>query len=408
MRIRLLIAVAVLPLALWAVLPLPSQSASPQDRLNDLQRKIQATQGRIGRRKGTERVLTTQITAYTRRISTLEARIGRLQRRQATVQADLDAKRAELSRLQGELRSERRRLVRLRARLAESRAALGERLIQLYQADKPDIVTVILNAKGFADLLERGEFMERVSEQDQKIIGIVRTARADALSTERKLSRLATRQRKVTKIVLANRNVIAGVKEDLIGTRVGLDGTRSDKRNALLSVREERHELEGHLAALRKEESGIRAKLAGAGSGFTPPPGGGLGPARLAGQRPDHRQLRRGTPRAHARGHRHRRPWRHADPRRGLGQGRAARVHGRLRQLHLRPAHREHVHVLRAPVGLRDLDGRLGQRGPGHRLRRQHRALDRRPPALRGARQRSAGQPDGLPVAPGEPAAPSD
>jgi murein DD-endopeptidase MepM/ murein hydrolase activator NlpD len=277
MRIRLLIAVAVLPLALWAVLPMPSRSASPQDRLDDLQRKIQATQGRIGRRKGTERVLTTQISAYTRRIETLEARIGRLQRRQATVQADLDAKRAELSRLQGELRSERRRLVRLRARLAESRAALGRRLIQLYQADKPDIVTVILNAKGFADLLERGEFMERVSEQDQKIIGIVRTARADALSTEKKLSRLATRQRKVTRIVLANRNLIAAVKEDLVGTRVGLNGTRSDKRNALLSVREDRHELEGHLAALRKEESGVRAKLAGAGAGFTPPPGGGSG-----------------------------------------------------------------------------------------------------------------------------------
>ena len=37
--------------------------------------------------------------------------------------------------------------------------------------------------------------------------------------------------------------------------------------------------------------------------------------------------------------------------------------------------------------------------GPGHRLRRQHRALLRRAPALRGARQRLAGQPDGLPVA---------
>jgi murein DD-endopeptidase MepM/ murein hydrolase activator NlpD len=277
MRIRLLIAVAVLPLALWAVLPLPSRSASPQDRLDDLQRKIQSTQGRIGRRKGTERVLTTQITAYTRRISTLEARIGRLQRRQATVQADLDAKRAELSRLQGELRSERRRLVRLRARLAESRAALAERLVQLYQADKPDIVTVILSSKGFADLLERGEFMERVSQQDQRIIGIVRAARLDALTTEKRLTRLTTRQRRVTRIVLANRDAIAAVKGELIGTRVGLDGTRSDKHRALVSVRADRQELEGHLVALRKEESKVRAKLAGAGSNFTPPPGGGSG-----------------------------------------------------------------------------------------------------------------------------------
>jgi len=149
--------------------------------------------------------------------------------------------------------------------------------VQLYQADKPDIVTVILNAKGFADLLERGEFMERVAQQDQRIIGIVRRARADAAAAERKLSRLEHRQRRVTRIVLANRNVIAAVKEDLIGTRVGLDGTRADKQQALASVRADRHELEGHLAALRKEESKVRARLAGAGSNFTPPPGGGSG-----------------------------------------------------------------------------------------------------------------------------------
>ena len=56
MRIRLLIAGALLPLALWALLPLQSDGASPRSRLNDVQSKIRATESRIGRRKGTERV----------------------------------------------------------------------------------------------------------------------------------------------------------------------------------------------------------------------------------------------------------------------------------------------------------------------------------------------------------------
>jgi murein DD-endopeptidase MepM/ murein hydrolase activator NlpD len=261
MRIRLLLAGAAVPLALWAALPLASGGASPSSRLNDIEKKIQATQGRIGRRKGTERVLTTQISAYSARITSLQARIGRLQRRQAAVQADLDRKRAELSRLQTDLRAERRRLVRLRARLAEARAALSQRLVELYQADRPDIVTVILSARGFADLLERGEFMQRVSEQDQRIIGIVRVARADATATEARLQRFERRQRHVTAIVLANRDAIAGVKEDLIGTRVGLAGTRADKRRALLSVREERQHLEGALSSLKAQQAKIRATL---------------------------------------------------------------------------------------------------------------------------------------------------
>ena len=261
MRIRLLIAGAALPLALWAALPLASDGATPQSRLNDVNKKIQSTQGRIGRRKGTERVLTTQITAYNQRIGSLQARIGRLERRQAAVQADLDRKQAELTKLQGQLREERRRLVRLRKRLAEARAALAQRLVELYQADVPDIVNVILDANGFADLLERGEFMQRVSEQDQRIIGIVRAARADATATEARLQVVTRRQKRVTAIVAANRNQIAGFKQNLIDTRVGLDGTRSDKRQALVSVRTERQHLEGALSSLKAEQRKIESTL---------------------------------------------------------------------------------------------------------------------------------------------------
>jgi peptidoglycan DL-endopeptidase CwlO len=261
MRIRLLIAGAALPLALWAALPLASDGASPQSRLNDIQKKIQATQGRIGRRKGTERVLTTQIDAYNRRIGTLQARIGRLERRQAAVQADLDRKQAELAKLQGQLRDERRRLVRLRKRLAEARAALAQRLVELYRADVPDIVNVILDSNGFADLLERGEFMQRVSEQDQRIIGIVRSARADATATEARLQRFTVRQKRVTAIVRSNRNQIAGVKQSLIDTRVGLNGTRSDKQRALLKTRTSREHLEGALSSLKSEQRKIQRTL---------------------------------------------------------------------------------------------------------------------------------------------------
>jgi len=261
MRIRLLIAAAALPFALWALLPLPSDGASPSSRLNDVQKKIQTTQGKIGRRKGTERVLTTQISAYNARIGTLQARIGRLERRQAQVQADLDSKRAELNRLQDQLRSERRRLVRLRKRLGVARRALAQRLVELYQADTPDLVTVILNANGFADLLERGDFMQRVSEQDQRIISIVKSARADATATEARLQTFERRQRRVTAIVLSNRNQIAGFKQNLIDTRVGLDGTRSDKQHALVSVRSERQHLEGALSSLKAEQAKIQSTL---------------------------------------------------------------------------------------------------------------------------------------------------
>jgi murein DD-endopeptidase MepM/ murein hydrolase activator NlpD len=261
MRLRLLLAGAVLPLLLWALLPVLSQGASPTGRAQDLQNKIEATQGKIGRKKGTERLLTTQISAYTSRINRLQGRIGVLERTQSTAQADLDAKRAELSTIQTDLRAERRRLVRLRARLVQARQALSQRLVELYQADKPDLVTVIMSSKGFTDLLERGEFMQRISDQDQRIIMLVRDAKLDATATAQRLDGLERRQQRVTQIVQQRRDEIAGAKQGLIDTKVGLNGTRLDKAHALSTVRTERHQLEGNLSGLKAEQAKITAAL---------------------------------------------------------------------------------------------------------------------------------------------------
>jgi murein DD-endopeptidase MepM/ murein hydrolase activator NlpD len=268
MRLRLLLAGAALPLLLWALLPVLSEGASPQGKLNDIQKKIEATQGKIGRKKGTERVLTSQISAYTHRIGRLQAKIGLLQQRQATAQADLNAKQAELGRIQSDLRYQRERLIRLRARLVQARTALAKRLVQLYQADAPDLITVILSSKGFADLLERGEFMKRVSDQDQHIIELVRDAKADATSAAQRLDVLERRQQKVTQIVKQRRDEIAQAKQGVIDTKVGLAGTRADKANALGHVRAEREQLEGNLSGLKKEQAKIQATLQQAATGI--------------------------------------------------------------------------------------------------------------------------------------------
>jgi murein DD-endopeptidase MepM/ murein hydrolase activator NlpD len=251
----------LVPVLLWVVLPVGTRGATPEGKLDRLERQIDRTQGRIGRRKGTERLLTTEISAYTRRINRLQARIGPLQRRQAGLQGELDAGRAELGRIQRDLRSERRRLVRLRARLAETRAALANRLVELYTAEQPDLVTVIMSAKGFADLLERGEFLERVSDQDRRIVAIVRDARTDAVRTEARLDRLEARQAQLTRAIAARRDEVAAVKRELIGTRVGYSRTRSDKDAALRGVRHERHQLEGALSQLKAQQAKIQATL---------------------------------------------------------------------------------------------------------------------------------------------------
>ena len=261
MRLRVLLAAVALPLALWASLPLVSSGATPQAELNSLQSRIDAARKKIGAKKGTERMLSSQIAGYQRRIGRLQAKIGTLASRQDIIQADLDIKRGELERLRSDLRSERARLVRLRSRLDETRRVLRSRLVEIFKAGKPDLVTVILNSDGFADLLERSEFIARISDQDRRIVTLVSAARVDAVRSEKRLSRLEDRQQVVTEVVQKRRDEIAAIKMQLIGTRVGYSRTKAGKDAALDKTRSDRANLQDHVESLEAASNKITGQL---------------------------------------------------------------------------------------------------------------------------------------------------
>src|SRR4051794_15213634 len=198
MRLRLALAAllaVVLPFALWSALPVGSSAQSQ----GEIQKKIDRNQALIGGHKARERVLTTDISQQSRRISTLQGDITTLSARQAKLQASLDAKRIQLAAVQVKLRDERARLTRLRARLLVVRKQLAARLVELYKGDRPDVVTVVLESDGFEDLLTRTEFMSRISRQDARIMGTVAAAKADATSTAKRLDTLEKAQAKVAK-----------------------------------------------------------------------------------------------------------------------------------------------------------------------------------------------------------------
>ena len=257
-------AVVALPVLLWAASPTPSAGQSSKAReLSGLQQRIDRARGQIGRKRGTERVLSTQIARYSWRLDRLEAKLTTLGRRQARIEIELDDRREELERLRTSLRDARARLVQLRLRLTETQSALRGRLLEIYKAPKPDLVSVILNSEGFVDLLERGEFIKRVSDQDRRIVGIVRRAKSDAVRSERRLDRLERRQAAVTALVKRRRDEVSAIRMELVGTRVGYARTKGARAAALGRVRGQRVQLESDVdeleAASRRIEGQLRA-----------------------------------------------------------------------------------------------------------------------------------------------------
>jgi murein DD-endopeptidase MepM/ murein hydrolase activator NlpD len=266
-RLGLLLAVAALPLALWGVLPLLSDAETP----GSIQNKIESARGKIEKHRARERVLTSDISAANQKIGALQADITQLQSKQVRLQADLEAKRAELAQIQEDLRRERLKLARLRDRLARARVLLAERLVQSYKDDAPDVVTVVLEADGFSDLLERAEYMERVSDQDARLIDRVTVAKAETVATARRLDKLEARAQEVAKQIEGEVTQVVQVKGSLINRRDQFAAVRADKAEMLAGTRASRAELEEHVDALEKEQSAILAKLQGSSSPVSGP-----------------------------------------------------------------------------------------------------------------------------------------
>jgi murein DD-endopeptidase MepM/ murein hydrolase activator NlpD len=261
-RLCVLLSVVALPLLAWALLPVVSTGADSAS----IQRRIDRDQAAIDRKKRHEGVLTTDITAYSRRIDALQANISQLQAREDRIQADLDAKRAELTRIQEQLRIERAKLAQLKAQLATAKVVLARRLREIYTADAPDIVTVLLNSHGFADLIERSDFMHRINRQDRVIIVAVKTAKDETAATTKRLAKLEDRAQKVAATILERRNEVAAVKGRLQSTQSGLAGARAGKQATLDRTRSSRQKLEEDVRAMQAQEAKIRGDLAGGGA----------------------------------------------------------------------------------------------------------------------------------------------
>lgn len=253
MRRRFWVTIA-LALTAFLVLPLPGLSAPLSERIERAREKIRD-------KRYKEHVLTETIAAQNVKIRGLQGEIRGLQRRQRQLQARLDVKREELLEVRDRLEVARKRLAELKEDLKVAEDALANRLVEMYKADEPDALTVVLNADGFADLLERAEFLDRVAEQDQRIISRVRELKARAKRQTDQLAVLEARAQRAAEAILARRNEVVAVRQRLVRSRNELQAARDERKETLAHVRKSRVRLEGDLRALEAEQERVRNAL---------------------------------------------------------------------------------------------------------------------------------------------------
>jgi murein DD-endopeptidase MepM/ murein hydrolase activator NlpD len=264
---RRFFAYIALALGMYFLLPLPaSTKPSLNERLGDARERVE-------RKRGKERVLTTDISRYAVRIRGLQGEIRSVARRQAKLESEVSEKRAELAGIRDRLERARSRLALLKSRLIVSQRTLAARLVAIYKDGDPDILSVVLDSTSFGDFLDRTEFLDRIADQDQKVITRVRRVKKEVTDLTKELGGLETQAEAARDAILSKRNEVLVVKNRIVDRRDELAQARDGRASILTRVRTSRRHAEEDLAGLERLQARVTAQVRSAGSGATPAAG---------------------------------------------------------------------------------------------------------------------------------------
>ena len=232
-RRPLLAAAAVLPCTI--ALGLLAEAAHSQD----LQAEVGEKREQLDSQRGDKEVLTGEISELSGQISQLEGELAVLRTREAAVLNELESTR-------NRLRSARVRLAALRARYRRSLRVLERRLVAIYKSDEPDALTVILNADGFDDMIERYEYLGRIEDRDSTIIDRVRTLKTDTAQTVEEIETAKAE-------IAAKKAELARTRAQLEAQEASLSARRREKADTLAAVDQSIERLEGDIEGLEQK-----------------------------------------------------------------------------------------------------------------------------------------------------------
>jgi murein DD-endopeptidase MepM/ murein hydrolase activator NlpD len=263
LKTRLALAALLAASAALVVLLFASTAAPAQD----LESKLDAKEAKLSEVRERRGVLTTTISHYGDQIDRLTGEVATLHDREAAVRVRLDAKQAELDRAVAQLDVAKKRLAAMRAHLKRALVALRDRLVAIYETGTPDVLSVIVGANGYDDLVERTEYLNRIHGMDEAVVGRVRDLRDQVRRTVTHLRTAKETIETARDAIAAEEQALSSARSALRQRQSALVAARGERVAALKQIRKHEQELDGSVAAIQGK---IAAQLAGTGSAPLP------------------------------------------------------------------------------------------------------------------------------------------
>jgi len=250
LRNRLLATAPLLALAVLCIALLAGPAAAPAE---DLQSQLEEKESKLEEVRERKGVLTTTISRYGDEIDRLTAEVAGIRTREAAVRARLFAKQAELNQAVAELDGAKERLQQVRERLKRALTVLRERLIAIYEAGSPDLLSVIVESDSVTDLATRAEYLDRLHGMDEAVVGRVRDLRDEVQGIVARLRDAKERIEAARDAIASEQQALASARASLQSRQQQLVDTRAERQAALDEISSHEEHLHGAVEEIQAE-----------------------------------------------------------------------------------------------------------------------------------------------------------
>jgi peptidoglycan hydrolase CwlO-like protein len=254
--VRILAALLALAAVGYAVVThTPSAKATPS---------VGALSNQLSNEQARQQRLSSSVSSLSGMISSLTSQISFVQTREADMRQQLSFDRVELAKVTADLERQRARVAVLRKRLDRSRMLLARQLLSNYEGNHPDLVSVVLNANGFNNLLEQISFLGRAEHAQQTIIALTKAAKAQATAAENQYLKLEARDVQITQSAAVRVRALEGMNALLSSRQAALSRARSAQQIALEASRARAAALQSRINRIRAAQLAAQARAAAA------------------------------------------------------------------------------------------------------------------------------------------------
>lgn len=228
------------------------------DSVTQLQHRLGSTQSQLNGNRQQQSSIASRVAQLNSQVSAMSSQIQLVQSREAEAHDRLASDEARFVSARAAVVRERRHLRHVRIVLGLWRRALAAELRGQYEQPQESLVSVMLDARGFQQLLDTLQYASAVRTREQVLITAARLARRRAQSAEAHLVALQRGDAAAADAAQTQTQALAGMGALLSSQQSALDASRSAQSAALAATQARGARLRAAISTIQQQEQAAK------------------------------------------------------------------------------------------------------------------------------------------------------